>query len=131
MPNQPIVRHLEGNDLQTRRDLITGQLWDRWRESIRWKTQDGRELPLKNMVDQHLTNALAYIKKSLEEGKRVKLSLAVLTLEATYRGLEDPGIVFLMSTLDRVREYYLSSRASDDQIDYVGDEDENGEYDWD
>lgn len=47
-------------------DLIR-ELWLRKREQFYWETRDGKKIPLTQMTDEHLVNAINYINRMDEE----------------------------------------------------------------
>jgi hypothetical protein len=58
-----------------------------------WQTHEGRRIPIPEMVNEHLQNSIAMIKRGRDaSGRRIRpeyeLFLSVLTEEAVRRGLQ-------------------------------------------
>ena len=50
-------------------DLVL-ERWFRLRNSgeLKWETRDGKQIPLKDMTDEHLLNAIRRERRKMEEG---------------------------------------------------------------
>lgn len=50
-------------------DLVL-ERWFRLRSSgeLKWETRDGKQVPLKDMTDEHLLNAIRRERRKMEEG---------------------------------------------------------------
>ena len=55
--------------MKARLDDLERELWMRMRDQgrIRWTTNSGKEIPIKNMTDKHLLNAIMMLYRQEEE----------------------------------------------------------------
>jgi len=91
MPNVRYEQLVSGTELQYIRRIIDKRGPD-WK-SVRWRTQDGESLFVKDMHDQHLMNSLVF---SIKKGQAP--AIALTAMEAIYRGFIELPVTDLLSS---------------------------------